>query len=173
MEAQGRIGGRIREEYLTPNLINHAPTTGTGTESPVLTVQLGANWIHGLHAANPFHCAALSLGLGLFETSSDNAPGDDVCLFDAGPSRASNISVSGGSCDGNRTERSCDSGDGHVFAPVSSALYSKAMRRFKWMCDNLGAVMGCEKEGSGEGLVLYDALQHCLTASEEDDTDPQ
>jgi hypothetical protein len=107
-----------------------------------VVVQLGANWIHGLHDSNPLFTTAQALQLDLFETSSDNAPGNDVCLFDVGD------------------------GGGRSYPVVPSDLYQAAMARFQWISENLGSVMGCEEEGTGLHLSLSEALPQVIVASE-------
>lgn len=78
LEARNRIGGRLLAHELTQNLSND----GSKSDARV-TVQLGANWIHGLDAVmNPLFKLAQKLDLKLHQTSPDDEPGDDVLLFD-------------------------------------------------------------------------------------------
>src|SRR5690242_6423311 len=79
LEARDRIGGRMCAKSLTQNLISD-DVKSDGR----ITVQLGANWIHGCDESNPFYVVAKKLNLHLHMTSSDDEPGSDVILFDEG-----------------------------------------------------------------------------------------
>ncbi len=164
--ADPQRGMERENQQATPTLTPADSENGqdtTTTAAPQLIVQLGANWIHGLHHANPLFTLAQRLQLELFQTSSDNAPGDDVLLFDAGTGTGAGAGVGDGA-DGEGDAASAGGDAG--YAPVPRLVYKRAMLRFEWMCNNLGAVMNCEKEGTGEDIVLFAALQQCLQASE-------
>lgn len=77
LEARDRIGGRMHRSFLMKNLIDDE-------SGDKVTIQLGANWIHGLHESNPLYTLAKSLSLDIYPTSSDDEPGDDVALFCSG-----------------------------------------------------------------------------------------
>jgi len=82
LEGRERIGGRLFPHSLTRNLQSEHPADHDGVE-PSVTIQLGANWIHGLdERINPMFRVAQRLGLKLHQTSPDDSPGDDVLLFD-------------------------------------------------------------------------------------------
>jgi monoamine oxidase len=79
LEARDRMGGRLFAHELTQNLSHDE-----NKSDAKVTVQLGANWIHGLDAnINPMFKVAQKLGLRLHQTSPDDEPGDDVLLFDS------------------------------------------------------------------------------------------
>ena len=75
LEAKGRYGGRIREEIFHKNLEDNP-------NNSYITIQLGANWIHGLCEKNPCYSYARAKNMSIHRTSSDDEPGDDVALFD-------------------------------------------------------------------------------------------
>lgn len=78
LEARNRIGGRVLPFKLTRNL-------SSDESDDYINIQLGANWIHGLNdSMNPMFTAAKKLGMILYQTSSDDDPGDDVLIFDGG-----------------------------------------------------------------------------------------
>lgn len=78
LEARDRIGGRMYQQYLSRNL----ESSKMDKSDSQVTIQLGANWIHGLGDFNPMYVKAKELCLGLYKTSPDDEPGDDVLLFD-------------------------------------------------------------------------------------------
>jgi hypothetical protein len=78
LEARDRIGGRMKKDFLRPNLGPNGPIERDST----VVINVGANWIHGLDATvNPLYSVAQKLDLKLFQTSSDDEPGSDVILF--------------------------------------------------------------------------------------------
>lgn len=61
---------------------------GVEHSSNYIELQLGANWIHGLNEAiNPLYSVVKRLGMPLFETSSDDEPGDDIVIYDRASGR--------------------------------------------------------------------------------------
>jgi hypothetical protein len=69
---------------------------------------LGANWLHSLkEEINPLYGLSKKLGLSIYETSSDDEPGDDILLYT------------------NAGEK------------VSQEDYEAALKRYEWMKTNL------------------------------------
>lgn len=117
LEGRDRIGGRMHKVSLTKNLLN---LNDSEKSDFYVTVQLGANWIHGLDVvSNPMYDVALKLGLELHQTSSDDDPGDDVLLFDSEVF----------------TEKLSSEPYRRTYSKVSSEDYHDALKRYEWMKD--------------------------------------
>jgi polyamine oxidase len=129
----------MNQTHLKKNLAE-----GDGEGGATVLVQLGANWIHGLTVDNPLYCVAQKLNLELYQTSSDDEPGDDVLLFD------------GGSPMGNGVGR---------LSIISQDQYRRACGRYQWIRDRIDDID--EEVYSGETDVSLTGLfEAAVTFSE-------
>ena len=139
LEADSRIGGRIRTERCTKNLL----ITETNEDDVYIDVGLGANWLHGLNVnVNPLYkIASEELHSQIQRTSSDDEPGDDVILLHLNADR--------------------DAG------PINTTLYISALLRYSWMREQLYLLHGtCINTSYSRSLE--DAFWEVLTKSEAD-----
>lgn len=139
LEARDRIGGRMCATVMTKNLLPRSKRT-----PEKVTVQLGANWIHCLDDSNPFYVVAKKLGLNLHMTSSDDEPGDDVVLFDAG-------------ADSNAP---ADPNGVTPYFRINQTEYEEALRRYEWIRDHF-------EELFSKQMQMKECFEKILKASEE------
>jgi polyamine oxidase len=160
LEARDRIGGRMWETKLTPNLIE-GKMTGRASEDDddtEITIQLGANWIHGLSSEfNPMFERAKLLNLALHPTTSDDEPGDDVILFDSGP-QAFPADALGSVAHGTGPEWKCL----HSFPQVDGAEYEKVLRRYYWIRQRFDQFT----TNGGGILTLSQSFEYAISCSE-------
>jgi monoamine oxidase len=124
LEARDRFGGRVCSHSFSPNL----QCLKSDINLPEVTIQLGANWIHGLNEnVNPFYRIAKKLGLELQQTSSDDEPGDDVLLFDTPPA---SVTLT----DATAAEAAADP-KGPV-SPMNPLEFKAALEKYQWIKDN-------------------------------------
>jgi monoamine oxidase len=146
LEGRDRIGGRMKKHCLTKNL---AGSPRTGAEHYV-NIQLGANWIHGMESSNPMFEVAQKLGLELYQTSSDDDPGDDVILFDSGARKVSDLSSS-------------DKVAAVAYGRVSKEDYHESLSRYEWIKEYVDHIsVNYDKED----ISLQAAFDLALKASE-------
>jgi hypothetical protein len=134
----------LYQEVLTQNLVNVEDEVSssdgdiTDSETPEVVIQLGANWVHGLHDSNPWYSIVQKLQLNIHQTSPDDYPGDDVILYDSGGSSGK-----------------------PSFEPVSNESYKRVLLRYAWITDNISATC------SEADIALSDAFKLSITASED------
>lgn len=126
LEARDRIGGRMWETSLTANL-----DTRKGECDSSVTIQLGANWIHGLCSDfNPMFERAQQLQLSLHQTSSDDEPGHDVMLFDSGSYCIPPNPIEAFDC---TSDNPVVVNLPQSFAPVAGTEYQLVLQRYYWI----------------------------------------
>ena len=146
LEGRDRIGGRMKKHCLTKNLVSSSWMEAEHSVS----IQLGANWIHGMEATtNPMFEVAQKLGLELHQTSSDDDPGDDVILFDSGMNNSTTIL---------NTEKT----DHIAYSRVSKEDYHETLSRYEWIKEYVDRIsVNYEKED----ISLQAAFDLALKAS--------
>ncbi len=152
LEAQDRIGGRMRAYQMRPNLIKDE--MNNCFKDSVITIQLGANWIHGLNEEiNPMYKFAQNLGLRLQQTSSDDEPGDDVLLFD---------NIQTGKVE--QYDENAVPSAFPAFVRVSKDDYFEVLKRYKWIRDNFEVYS--TSLGKHDDISVQTAFDACIQASE-------
>ena len=68
IEARTRIGGRVFPRQIGANLLDE----DDAKKFPIVTVECGANWIHGLDSSNPIYRLAQTEGFNLVESIGDD-----------------------------------------------------------------------------------------------------
>jgi hypothetical protein len=144
LEARDRIGGRVCSGQMFPNL----EIRDTNNRETFVTVQLGANWIHGLNeSVNPMYRIAVRNGMRLHQTSSDDEPEDDVLLFDV--------------------VQDCSNAGDHTTKfsakQISKDDYASVLERYEWIRDNFES---CVVESGSEDITVQAAFDLCIVASE-------
>lgn len=142
LEARDRIGGRIFQQLFAPNLV--ASQNFEFVDSTV-AIQLGANWVHGLNETiNPMYSVAQKLRLRMHQTSSDDEPGDDVCLYDIAGIE--------------------NPGNSNACVQISREDYYHALERYFWITDNIDIDVDDHLD-----LPLSEAFKRAIVASEDPD----
>lgn len=157
LEARDRIGGRVHNTIMYPNLHENEEIS----RDNYIHVPLGANWIHGLREdMNPMYSFAKKLNLLLQPTSSDDAPGEDVLLFDQSVER------------GMSEEKGCnvcsrEEGDSvYSVQRVSKEDYHLVLRRYEWIKTNFEECISVQRPPGGIIRNLQKAFDVAITASE-------
>jgi hypothetical protein len=164
LEARDRIGGRMWSTTLTPNLQNAkrknscSSRDSEGEEDVEVTIQLGANWIHGLSSEfNPMFERAKLLNLPLHPTTSDDEPGDDVILFDSGPAVHPVDAI------GNLSDPPSDKWKSmNMFPRISEPDYKLVLRRYYWIRERFDQFSSAD-DGI---LTLSQSFEYALSCSE-------
>jgi hypothetical protein len=147
LEARDRIGGRVYPFSFQPNLIKENDSQYDAKIKDLsVTIQLGANWIHGLNEnINPFYqVAKVKLNLEFQQTSSDDEPGDDVLLFDivtsdnGGINNSHTIAPNDGDEVGGGAVLSSVNSSSSSFSvePINPTDYKSALVKYEWIKDN-------------------------------------
>jgi phytoene dehydrogenase-like protein len=78
VEARTRIGGRVFPQEIGANLLDDDKQL----DYPAITVECGANWIHGLDDSNPIYCIAKKCGWDLVRSTGDDDIDTDAMIAD-------------------------------------------------------------------------------------------
>lgn len=167
LEARSRIGGRMFCTTMYPDLTNDNVEAARQNS---LNIQLGANWIHGLHDdINPMYTLSKKLGLRLHQTSSDDDPGDDVLLFDTNHGLLSPRGRSGQQ----QAQQQDIKKEGMFRVPKEE--YQQVIQRYGWIRENFEDY-ACVVKGNGNGnnaeeksddITVQKAFDLCIQASED------
>jgi hypothetical protein len=127
---------------------------GDQQQTPRIVIQLGANWIHNCDLSkNPMFSLATKLGIKLHETSPDEEPGLDVCLYDT------------------RGHARDDQG---FFAPVPPEEYAGLLERWRWVREHVEDIAAASPsllgtDGGVGGDCLLELFKEAVRLSESPD----